>query len=103
MGRRKKEEEKKEEARMGLHSCKPRGIQAARKLRNHRREERWADLKYKKKHLGTVFKFNPFGGSTMAKGIVVEKWVSKLSSLTLLFVSAAVYSSLRTVRKFLLS
>jgi len=54
-------------------SGKPRGIRAARKLRNHRRVERWADKNYKKAHLGTVYKANPFGGSSHAKGIVLEK------------------------------
>merc|ERR1711966_58047 len=52
---------------------KPRGIRCARKLRNDRRENRWADKKYKLKHLGTALKCNPFGGSSHAKGIVVEK------------------------------
>merc|ERR1712118_560094 len=57
--------------RMG--SGKPRGIRCARKLRVHRRNQRWADKRYKKKHLGTALKCNPFGGSSHAKGIVVEK------------------------------
>jgi small subunit ribosomal protein S23e len=52
---------------------KPRGLNAARKLRNHRREERWADLSFKKRLLGTAFKSSPFGGSSHAKGIVLEK------------------------------
>lgn len=52
---------------------KPRGLNAARKLRNHRREGRWADLSYKKRLLGTAFKSSPFGGSSHAKGIVIEK------------------------------
>merc|ERR1712187_393224 len=52
---------------------KPRGIKCARKLRNNRRLQRWADLGYKKAHLGTTLKANPFGGSSHAKGIVVEK------------------------------
>merc|ERR1712039_1096091 len=52
---------------------KPRGIKCARKLRNTRRTNRWADLDYKKAHLGTTLKANPFGGSSHAKGIVVEK------------------------------
>ena len=34
---------------------------------------RWADLKYKKTHLGTVWKSNPFANASHAKGIVVEK------------------------------
>merc|ERR1712093_789268 len=57
--------------RMG--SGKPRGIRCARKLRVHRRNQRWADKRFKKKHLGTALKCNPFGGSSHAKGIVVEK------------------------------
>jgi len=52
---------------------KPRGIQAARKLRTHRKDQRWAIKEYKKKALGTMFKYNPFNGSSHAKGIVVEK------------------------------
>merc|ERR1711963_1263866 len=51
---------------------KPRGIKCARKLRNNRRLQRWADLDYKKAHLGTTLKANPFGGSSHAKGIIVE-------------------------------
>jgi small subunit ribosomal protein S23e len=35
---------------------KPRGLNAARKLRTNRREQRWADLSYKKRALGTAFK-----------------------------------------------
>ncbi|OZJ02075.1 hypothetical protein BZG36_04960 [Bifiguratus adelaidae] len=52
---------------------KPRGLQAARKLRTHRRENRWADQQYKKRLLGTAFKSSPFGGTSHAKGIVLEK------------------------------
>lgn len=40
---------------------KPRGLLAARKLRNHRREQQWADLHLKKRLLGTVYKSSPFG------------------------------------------
>ena len=53
--------------------CKPRGIQAARKLRTHRRDQRWADKQYNKRTLGTAFKSSPFGGASHAKGIVVDK------------------------------
>tara|TARA_R110002050_G_scaffold87945_5_gene186117 strand:+ start:1368 stop:1541 length:174 start_codon:yes stop_codon:yes gene_type:complete len=56
---------------MGSH--KPRGIRAARKLRTSRRENRWADKGYKKSHLGTWLKANPFAGASHAKGIVLEK------------------------------
>ena len=52
---------------------KPQGLNAARKLKNHRRDNRWADQSYKKRHLGTVYKSSPFGGSSHAKGIVLEK------------------------------
>lgn len=43
---------------------KPRGILAGRKLRNHRREQQWADLHYKKRLLGTAYKSSPFGVRT---------------------------------------
>ncbi len=52
---------------------KPRGIRCARKLRLTRKANRWADLKYKKRNLGTWLKANPFAGSSHAKGIVLEK------------------------------
>ena len=52
---------------------KPRGINAARKLVSHRKNQLWADKKYKKVALGTNFKYNPFEGCSHAKGIVVEK------------------------------
>jgi small subunit ribosomal protein S23e len=52
---------------------KPRGIKAGRKLRGHRRVSRWADVRYKKMHLGTWLKANPLAGSSHAKGIVLEK------------------------------
>merc|ERR1712146_402566 len=58
-------------ANMG--SGKPRGIACARKLRNHRRIQQWADKDYKKANFGTAIKCNPFGGSSHAKGIVLEK------------------------------
>ncbi len=40
---------------------KPRGIQAARKLRVRNGNNRWADKQYNKRALGTAFKYNPFG------------------------------------------
>ena len=54
-------------------SGKPRGLRAGRKLRNHRRVNRWADKQYKKANLGTWLKANPFAGASHAKGIVLEK------------------------------
>ncbi|KAM5509575.1 40S ribosomal protein S23 [Fusarium oxysporum f. sp. phaseoli] len=52
---------------------KPRGLNAARKLRTNRKDQKWADLAYKKRALGTAYKSSPFGGSSHAKGIVLEK------------------------------
>ena len=43
------------------------------KLRSHRRDQKWHDKQYKKAHLGTALKANPFGGASHAKGIVLEK------------------------------
>ncbi|BEI84501.1 hypothetical protein CcaverHIS002_0411050 [Cutaneotrichosporon cavernicola] len=54
-------------------SNKPRGLQAARKLRTTRRENRWADNDYNKRALGKFYKTSPTGGSSHAKGIVLEK------------------------------
>ena len=51
---------------------KTRGMGAGRKLRLHRKEERWADKDYKKSHLGSEWK-KPFAGASHAKGIVLEK------------------------------
>ncbi len=52
---------------------KPAGIRTGRKLRIHRRNQRWHDLECAKAHSVTAMKANPMGGSTMAKGIVLEK------------------------------
>ncbi|CAI5480228.1 unnamed protein product [Closterium sp. Yama58-4] len=51
---------------------KTRGMGAGRKLRNHRRNQLWADKQYKKSHQGNEWK-KPFMGSSHAKGIVLEK------------------------------
>merc|ERR1711994_276380 len=52
---------------------KPSGLCTARKLRDHRRDQRWHDKDYKKSHLGTRWKANTFSGASHAKGIVLEK------------------------------
>merc|ERR1712029_381351 len=52
---------------------KPRGLHAGRKLRDDRRDNRWADKNYKKRALGTAYRSSPTGGSSHAKGIVLEK------------------------------
>jgi len=52
---------------------KPRGLHAARKLIRVRKKQRWADKNFKKAHLGTKWKSNPFQGASHAKGIVLEK------------------------------
>ncbi|KAG5462462.1 MAG: hypothetical protein BJ554DRAFT_5023 [Olpidium bornovanus] len=46
---------------------KPAGLHAGRKLRVHRRENKWADKQYKKRALGTIHKSSPFGGASHAK------------------------------------
>ena len=52
------------------------GLRTARKLQDRRRDQKWHDKDYKKAHLGTRWKANPFQGSSHAKGIVLEKvWV----------------------------
>ncbi|RCN50234.1 putative ribosomal protein S23 [Ancylostoma caninum] len=56
---------------------KPKGIRTARKLKTHRQSQRWCDKAYKKAHLGTRWKSNPFGGASHAKGIVLEKMLIK--------------------------
>ena len=53
-------------------ACKPRGINAGRKLRVHRRIQLWSDLGYKKANSGSKWK-KPFGKASHAAGIVVEK------------------------------
>lgn len=49
------------------------GIRTARKLKTRRRDQKWCDKDYKKAHLGTRWKANPFAGASHAKGIVLEK------------------------------
>ncbi|TKC40856.1 hypothetical protein EI555_012628 [Monodon monoceros] len=49
------------------------GLHTARKLHSHRQDQKWHDKQYKKAHLGTALKANPFGGDSHAKGIVLEK------------------------------
>ncbi|KAL9263643.1 Small ribosomal subunit protein uS12-like protein [Drosera capensis] len=51
---------------------KTRGMNAGRQLKNHHRNQRWADKSYKKSHLGNEW-WKPFAGSSHAKGIVLEK------------------------------
>ena len=61
---------------------KPSGLRTARKHVKNRRSQVWADLDYKKAHLGTRWKANPFGGASHAKGIVLEKVSLEISNLT---------------------
>ena len=46
---------------------KPAGIRTARKHVKNRRTQVWSDKDYKKAHLGTRWKANPFGGASHAK------------------------------------
>ena len=49
------------------------GLNAANKLKKRRYQSRLANKKYKKKFFGLKQKSDPLGGSSQAKGIVVEK------------------------------
>jgi len=49
------------------------GINAARKLKNNRRKQRWSSRYYKKRVLQLKQKADPLGGVPQAKGIVIEK------------------------------
>merc|ERR1712216_927103 len=49
-----------------------RGLGAGRKLKTHRREQRWADKDFNKANLGSEWK-KPFAGCSHSKGIVLEK------------------------------
>jgi len=51
---------------------KTRGLGAGRKLKTHRRNQRWADKDYNKANLGSEWR-KPFAGASHAKGIVLEK------------------------------
>jgi small subunit ribosomal protein S23e len=55
------------------HGGKASGINAGRKLKKHRRQQRWHDQDYKKGHFGAALKADPLGGASHAKGIVVER------------------------------
>uniref|UniRef100_A0A7N4PAB9 Uncharacterized protein n=1 Tax=Sarcophilus harrisii TaxID=9305 RepID=A0A7N4PAB9_SARHA len=44
-----------------------------KKLHNHKGDQKCHDKQYKKAHLGNALKANLFGGSSHAKGIVLEK------------------------------
>ncbi|CBZ26872.1 putative 40S ribosomal protein S23 [Leishmania mexicana MHOM/GT/2001/U1103] len=52
---------------------KTNGQNAARKLVRLRCRNRWADKGWKRAHTSSARKANPFGGSSHAKGIVLEK------------------------------
>jgi small subunit ribosomal protein S23e len=52
---------------------KPRGIRSARKLKIHRKKQKWNDKKYARRHSIAAIKANPMNGASHAKGIVVER------------------------------
>jgi hypothetical protein len=51
---------------MGAHQ--PRGIRAGRKLKTHRREQRWKSIKYSKANTVATMKARPLGSASMVKG-----------------------------------
>ncbi len=57
----------------GLSTGKPNGIRTARKLKQYRQKNRWADKQYNKSHLLSTQKAKPMGTASHAKGIVVER------------------------------
>ncbi len=52
---------------------KSNGLGAAKKLRRRRKQSRWLDKRYSSRKLGLRIKSDPLGGSSQAKGIVLEK------------------------------
>jgi small subunit ribosomal protein S23e len=52
---------------------KPRGIRSARKLKIHRKKQKWNDKRYARRHSIAAIKANPMNGASHAKGIVVER------------------------------
>lgn len=54
-------------------SKSPKGMFAARKLREKRKRFRWSDIYYKRRMLQLKKKVDPLEGAPMARGIVVEK------------------------------
>jgi len=52
---------------------KSKGLGAGKKLKKTRVQFRWNSKKYKKRVLGLKKKADPLGGSSQAKGIVIEK------------------------------
>lgn len=52
---------------------KPRGIQSARKLRNHRKKQKWNDKRFARKNSLNSLKADPMQGASHSKGIVVER------------------------------
>lgn len=52
--------------------CKPRGMNAGGKLKDHRRLQRWNDKDYNKAHGISKWK-TPFEGASHASGIVVKR------------------------------
>ena len=52
---------------------KPRGIKSARKLKIHRKKQKWSDKRYARRHSIAAIKANPMNGASHAKGIVVER------------------------------
>jgi small subunit ribosomal protein S12 len=52
---------------------KPKGLYAARKLRNNRKKLRWSKTKYKRKKLKLKQKVDPLEGAPQALGIVLQK------------------------------
>ncbi|RZR73387.1 hypothetical protein BHM03_00023358 [Ensete ventricosum] len=66
-----------------VYDRKTRGMGAGRKLKTHRRRQRWADKAYKKSHLGNEWK-KPFAGSSHAKAKQPNSAIRKCARVQLI-------------------
>jgi small subunit ribosomal protein S12 len=64
---------KKIDLKLNKMGKKSRGLNTAKKLKKRRKQSRWNNPKYKRKILNLKQKSDPLGGSSQAKGIVLEK------------------------------
>merc|ERR1712193_64490 len=68
-------------------------------MRNRRRDQRWADLGYKKANLGTALKANPSEVLLTQRASSSRRLASRPNSRTRPFASASESSSSRTAKK----
>uniref|UniRef100_A0A8C4KTQ0 Uncharacterized protein n=1 Tax=Equus asinus TaxID=9793 RepID=A0A8C4KTQ0_EQUAS len=54
-----------------MHKCQ--GLHTARNIHSRQEDQKRRGKQYKKAHLGPALKANAFGGTSRAKGILLEK------------------------------